>query len=568
MKNRIFLSFLLILSLFAFNLQAQQKSRVAVLPFTAVEAPASEARVVTSLFETALVKTGVYNIIEQNQISDILEAQSFSLSGCTDDACAVEVGKLLASELIIIGELSQVGGRYIANAKIIDVGLGRNVNADSVSAADIAEMTDSGVNLLAYKLAGLTYTEGGGERIADAFGEIFVETEPKGAEVFVNGMRRGTSPLVVQKVPLGTVRITARKDNLTGETTVDLESADLVEVSLELEVSLGRLFIKSSEDAVEVFLDGESLGPLSSGLFKDLPSGEHTVSLKGDGLFWEDTVTLEAETTTTVEAYPRASGILDYELPEGAVCEVSGIGFTKEVTGDGRIELSVGTYRLVVTGENYLPLEEKKEIHKGEATFFIAEPAYTEEYKRELADAEKMERKEAFEKELDSLESGIAKAESFKDIVDAARNLYGNLNQETFPDLTEKSKKLLILAISNRADELEANITAAEKRLESFNTGRWVALGAGAAGFALTGVFYLVGQAELDTYDAARASADIQESHQRLATYAGLQTGGLIAGGLGAAAGLLLPRSDGNMETWRSELSKLSAERASLQGGM
>jgi len=303
---------LLVCILATLNLSAQSASRAAVLPFTAVEVPASEARVVTGLFETALVKAGVYSIIEQNQINEILEAQAFSLSGCTDDACAVEVGKLLAAELIILGEISRAGGRYIANTKIIDVGLGKNVNADSVSAADIAEMTDSGVRLLAYKLAGLTYTEVGGERIADAFGELYVSTSSDGAEVFVNGLRRGVSPMVVDKVPLGQVRVTARKDNLVAESVIELKNADLIEIDLILKISLGRLFVKSSEKDVEVFLDGKSLGPLGGGLFRDLPPGDHTLTLRGDGLFWEDRVILEADKTVTVEAYPTSVGILEY----------------------------------------------------------------------------------------------------------------------------------------------------------------------------------------------------------------------------------------------------------------
>ena len=305
-KHGIVLSLcLIIVFLVSTSLFAQTKPRVAILPFTAVKVPTTDARTVFSLFEIAMVKADVYEVLEQNRIDEILDAQAFSLSGCTDDACAVEVGKLLSAEFIIMGELSKVGDRYIATAKVVDVGLGKNVNADSVTATDINEMTDTAITLLAYKLAGLTYSEGSGERIAEAFGEIFLTTEPAGAEVFVNGMKRGTSPLIIQKIPLGKTIIRARKDNLVGERTVELESSELLEMEIVLKISLGRLFIRSSEPDMEVFLDRESLGPLSSGLFKDLPSGEHTLSLKGNGMFWEDTVIIEEEKTVTIEVYPK-----------------------------------------------------------------------------------------------------------------------------------------------------------------------------------------------------------------------------------------------------------------------
>ena len=574
MKDRFFLSLLVILSLSAIHLQAQQKSRIAVLPFTGVEVPAHEARVVTSLFETAMVKTGMYSVIEQNQITDILEAQAFSLSGCTDDACAVEVGKLLAAELIVLGELSKVGGRYIANAKIVDVGLGRNVNADSVSAADIAEMTDTAVNLLAYKLAGLTYASGGGERIAEAFGEIFVKTDPKGAEVFVNGMRRGTSPILLEKVPLGKIAISVRKDNMTGEVEVELTSADLIEIEISLELSLGRLFIKSSEEDVIVFFDGKSLGPLGSGLFRDLPAGEHTVVLKGEGLYWEGKVAIAADASVTLEAWPRAFGSLRYDLPEGTVCELTGTGGSEKLTGRGGLDLPIGSYRLSVSGDRYLPLEERIDIERGREVSFAPRLEYTEKYKEHLAEEELADTRSRLEGKLmdleEALKTGISSAESVLNELEMARDLVKEITNSgySFPLISEKAEELLIMTIGNRIDELEANIARAEKQLDSFNTIRWVAFGTGAAGFLLSGVFYFVGAAELEVYDAAELSDDILESHRRLALYAGFQTCGLVAGGMGMAVGMILPQNNKGIADWREEKIRLAGELSGLEGGM
>ncbi|MBI9104602.1 MAG: hypothetical protein JEY99_19455 [Spirochaetales bacterium] len=381
MKKAFVSSFLFLVFICApLPLSAQERSRVAIIPFTAVEAPESEARVVSSLFETAMVKTDVYNVIEQNQIKEILEAQAFSLSGCTDDSCAVEVGQLLAAELIILGELSRVGSRYIATAKVIDVALGKNVNADSVSAGSIEEMTESAVNLLAYKLAGLTYTEGSGERIADAFGEIFVLTTPEGAEIFVNGMRRGTSPLVVSKIPLGQVVINARKDNLAAEEVLRLETPELIETILELKISLGRLFIKSTEKDVEVFLDGRSLGPLGTGLFKDLSVGEHMLRLEGDGLLWEGEAVIAEEQTVTVEAYPRAYGTVRFEIPAGAVAQVKGRGVEKTLRGSGETDLPSGEYTVSYSGPDYISLEESFSLDRSGARSLVPSLSHTPSY--------------------------------------------------------------------------------------------------------------------------------------------------------------------------------------------
>lgn len=564
---------LLILFPASFSLQAQTTSRVAVLPFTAVEVPASEARVVTSLFETALVKTGVYSIIEQNQINEILDAQAFSLSGCTDDACAVEVGKLLAAELIILGELSRVGGRYIANAKIIDVGLGKNVNADSVSVDDIAEMTDSGVRLLAYKLAGLTYTEGGGERIADAFGELYVSTTPDGAEVFVNGMRRGTSPLVVDKIPLGQVRVTARKDNLVAESVIDLESADLVEVDLVLSISLGRLFVKSSEKEVEVFLDGESLGPLAGGLFRDLPAGDHTLTLRGDGLFWEGPVVLEADKTVTVEAYPAPVGTLKYDLPEGAVLNLSGAAGSRRLSGRGSADLVVGSYRADVSGDNFLPFEDRLEISRGRTHTFVPSLEYTAEYRGILTEKEMRKVEETFSKALVDRQSRMAVhtgeddelARELEDIKALRTDI--ETSEYDFPELLEQARELNMKALDSRLEELEALAAASLKRKQGRNIGRWAAFGIGAGGFTLTGVFRSLGETRYQDYLAAKTTTESEELRTLLSNYTVTQVAGAVIGTAATLTGLFLsePREG---EDYSTEIAALSAERAALEGGM
>jgi TolB-like protein len=108
---------------------AAEKPRIAVIPFNHISVSKADADVVTGLFETGLVKTETYNVIEQNQIKEILSAQEQSMSDCTDEQCAMEFGKLLAAEQIVLGTLSSVGGTYILNAKIIDVTTGRNIKA-------------------------------------------------------------------------------------------------------------------------------------------------------------------------------------------------------------------------------------------------------------------------------------------------------------------------------------------------------------------------------------------------------------------------------------------------------
>ena len=190
---------------------AQELPRVAVVPFKPIQVSEGDALAVTVLFETGLVQTNAFSVIEQSQIQEIVEAQQYSLSDCTDESCAVEVGKLVAAQQIILGTLSSIGGKFVLSAKIIDVESGTNISADSVESDNLAEMTGAS-KLLAFKLAGLTYAGEGEVTIADQTGEVLVQTDPSEAEIFVNGRRRGTSPELISNIPFGPARIEVRKD--------------------------------------------------------------------------------------------------------------------------------------------------------------------------------------------------------------------------------------------------------------------------------------------------------------------------------------------------------------------
>ena len=140
--------------LFTITITADEKPRIAVLPFNAINTSESDAQIITELFETALVKSDIYQVLEQNRMQEIMKAQKQSLSGCTDESCAIEVGKLLAADRVIMGSFSALGEQYILTAKIIDVERGRNLKADRIMAEDMDRIA-SKAEELAFQLAGI-----------------------------------------------------------------------------------------------------------------------------------------------------------------------------------------------------------------------------------------------------------------------------------------------------------------------------------------------------------------------------------------------------------------------------
>jgi len=129
------LSFALISLLFLTNASATQKKRIAILDFSANNTSPAYAKIVRNAFEVSLYKTGAFDILERNKIDLILKEQGFHMSGCTDTSCAVHIGKLLSTDLVVIGSLDKFGS-FIVTAKMVDITKGNVLFADNARSAD------------------------------------------------------------------------------------------------------------------------------------------------------------------------------------------------------------------------------------------------------------------------------------------------------------------------------------------------------------------------------------------------------------------------------------------------
>lgn len=112
------------------------------MPFNHINVTADDARALTGVLETELVKTGVFDVIEQTQMESILGEQEYSLRETTSEETAVRLGRLLSAERIVLGTLSQVGGRFVLTAKLIDVESGRNVSADRLTVNELGALPE------------------------------------------------------------------------------------------------------------------------------------------------------------------------------------------------------------------------------------------------------------------------------------------------------------------------------------------------------------------------------------------------------------------------------------------
>ncbi len=100
---------------------AGEKMRIAVIDLKPRKVANVVAVGITNIIRSDLVDTGLFNVVERNQMKEILKEQELQMTGCTDQACAVQVGKLLSARKILIGEITRLGKSYLVTVRIVDV---------------------------------------------------------------------------------------------------------------------------------------------------------------------------------------------------------------------------------------------------------------------------------------------------------------------------------------------------------------------------------------------------------------------------------------------------------------
>lgn len=105
---------------------AGSERTVAILAFGGQGVDAKDLATVTNRFESELLATDSFQIVERRNVDKILQEQGFQQSGaCSNSECSVEIGQLLAVRWIMTGELARVGKTWSLSVKRTDVGTGR-----------------------------------------------------------------------------------------------------------------------------------------------------------------------------------------------------------------------------------------------------------------------------------------------------------------------------------------------------------------------------------------------------------------------------------------------------------
>ncbi|MBN1294018.1 MAG: hypothetical protein JXB48_19435 [Candidatus Latescibacteria bacterium] len=135
-KTALICFFVLALSgfLFAFSAFAQEKESytVGVLDLDPAGVSKTEAMVLSDelrfhiakiLRSDEYLRSGIdkYEIIERTEMEKILNEYEFQFSGCVSDSCAIELGKMMQLDRMVLGSVGLIGQTYTVSIRMIDI---------------------------------------------------------------------------------------------------------------------------------------------------------------------------------------------------------------------------------------------------------------------------------------------------------------------------------------------------------------------------------------------------------------------------------------------------------------
>ncbi len=157
---------IILLSLLAACSVALAPKKIAVLYFD-VAAPTHDydylATGIPEMLITDLANQRDITVIERERLDEVLEEMALGGSGITDNATALEVGKILNVELLVMGNLTVAGESFRLDTKILNVETAEvmgAVKAATEDEGDLFDLVDATSLALIDKLRGVTLGSG------------------------------------------------------------------------------------------------------------------------------------------------------------------------------------------------------------------------------------------------------------------------------------------------------------------------------------------------------------------------------------------------------------------------
>ena len=117
-------------------------------------------------------------------------------------------------------------------------------------------------------------------------GSLSIDSDPSGAEVYVNAEYKGTTPVKVANLPPGSVKVSVSKEGFMRQTTtVRLSPGESKSLgTIRLGSQFGEVSVRSTPPRATVIFDGDAIGARTPVTIRRVPRDKsHSLTIRLDG---------------------------------------------------------------------------------------------------------------------------------------------------------------------------------------------------------------------------------------------------------------------------------------------
>jgi len=116
-------------------------TNLAVADFVGKNVSAADASIVADFLRTEFVHLGRYNVVEKANMDRILAEAAFQQTGSTGAEYAVQIGKILNVQQMVVGSLSKLTDTYYITANLVEVETGKILKSERIETFSSKELS-------------------------------------------------------------------------------------------------------------------------------------------------------------------------------------------------------------------------------------------------------------------------------------------------------------------------------------------------------------------------------------------------------------------------------------------
>ncbi len=225
---RILLGLALFASIAMTTSASAAKPTIAVMDLRARGVEDAVAGALSTEVTQALAKLGVFAVVSGEDLRRLLtlEETKAACTGEVDARCMAEIGGALGVELMVHGEVSKLGDRFVVGLTLLDASKASAIARERVEVGAASELLASTARMARVLVQPL---------LAARRGALVLDVREPGARVEVDGRAVGVSPVPRQELTMGPHEVRVEKEGfLVALRTVDVLPDEVQLVAIPL----------------------------------------------------------------------------------------------------------------------------------------------------------------------------------------------------------------------------------------------------------------------------------------------------------------------------------------------